>query len=81
MGSRTLDNMLRSGRFALVGGDNGFKGALSAPSPISTSTEPSPGSPLPLPLSPVAQAFPSSQTWPPGPCSPRRAGGYQRPIE
>lgn len=71
MGSRTLDNMLRSGRFALVAGAGGFKGALSAPAP---SNEPSPGSPLPLPLSPVSEAFPSSQTWPPGACSPRHAG-------
>ena len=76
MGSRTLDNMLRSGRFALVGGTNGLKGALSAPDPSRQESSLSSGSPLPLPLSPVSEAFPSSQTWPPDPCSPSHAGGW-----
>lgn len=75
MGSRTLDNMLRSGRFALIGGANGFKGALSAPEPVSQGTGPGSGSPLPMALSPVAEGFPSSQTWPPDARSPRHAGG------
>lgn len=74
MGSRTLDHMLRSGRFALVGGSDALKGALSAPEPINARVSQDLRSEQPLALSPVAEAFPSSQTWPPDAKSPKSLG-------
>ncbi len=72
VGSRTLDHMLRSGRFALIGG--GFPSTLSAPEPVRTTIEDDSGSPLPLAISPVAEAFPTTQTWPLDTSSPRSRG-------
>ena len=70
VGSRTLDHMLRSGRFALIGG--GFPSTLSAPEPIWTAFEDDSASPLPLAISPVAEAFPTTQTWPLDTTSPQK---------
>ena len=76
MGSRTLDNMLRSGRFALVEGEPSLKGAISAPAPMSPGPLARRRSPVAhWPLSPTSGAFPSFQTWPPDAKSPRSPGG------
>ena len=75
MGSRTLDNMLRSGRFALIGAGARLEGTLSAPEPIKAGSAPGTGSQLAPPLSPISEgAFPPSQTWPPDARSPRSPG-------
>ena len=77
VGSRTLDNMLRSGRFALVEGEPSLKGAISAPAPMSPGPLARRRSPVAhWPLSPNSGAFPSFQTWPPDAKSPRSPGGW-----
>lgn len=75
MGCRTLDTMLRSGRFALIGAGARLEGTLSAPEPIEAGSAPGTGNQLAPPLSPISEgAFPPSQTWPPYARSPRSPG-------
>ena len=82
VGSRTLDNMLRSGRFALVEGEpSPLKSAISAPAPMSPGPLTRRRSPVAhWPLSPNSGAFPSFQTWPPDVKSPRSHGGWPIPA-
>ena len=75
MGSRTLNNMLRSGRFALISAGARLEGTLSAPEPIEAGSGRGTGSQLAPPLSPISEgSFPPSQTWPPDARSPRSPG-------
>jgi hypothetical protein len=74
VGSRTLGNMLSSGRFAVINVEDvrsGLRRKISAPA--SLAAEEPHRAPADQPLSPVAEELPSSQTWlPPSPSrSPR----------
>ena len=77
MGCRTLDNMLRSGRFALIGAGARLEGTLSAPEPIEAGSAPGTGSQLAPPLSPIeAGSAPGTGSQLAPPLSPISEGAF-----